>query len=162
MCSSVFTSTRATSRPARRATGKAASSKQTRDGRVWHDLTDEFGDPLVHAGGLAQLHGHHASSARQRDACRCEKLSVAQRRRSRPVRRPARRALLLKKETPYAVVSGISGVVYEICWYLRGLEQWFCDLMTEPEFCEAMLDQTLNSGSTGSASSSTKSATWWM
>ena len=53
------------------------------------------------------------------------------------------RALTLKQETPYAVVSGISGVVYEICWYLRGLEQWFCDLMGEPEFCEAMLDQTL-------------------
>ena len=53
------------------------------------------------------------------------------------------RALTLKKETPYAVVSGISGVVYEICWYLRGLEQWFCDLMGDPEFCEAMLDQTL-------------------
>ncbi len=53
------------------------------------------------------------------------------------------RALALKSETPYAVVSGISGVVYEICWYMRGLEQWFCDLMTEPEFCEAMLDQTL-------------------
>jgi len=41
------------------------------------------------------------------------------------------------------VVSGISGVVYETCWYLRGLEQWFCDLLTNPEFCEAMLDQTL-------------------
>ena len=40
------------------------------------------------------------------------------------------RALRLRRETPYAVVSGISGVVYEICWYLRGLEQWFCDLMT--------------------------------
>ncbi|MCU0785292.1 MAG: hypothetical protein MUF81_14815, partial [Verrucomicrobia bacterium] len=26
---------------------------------------------------------------------------------------------------------------------MRGLEQWFCDLMTEPEFCEALLDQTL-------------------
>ena len=53
------------------------------------------------------------------------------------------RALTLKRETPYAVVSGISGVVYEICWYLRGLEQWFCDLMYQPEFCAAMLDQTL-------------------
>jgi uroporphyrinogen decarboxylase len=41
------------------------------------------------------------------------------------------------------VVSGISGVVYEICWYLRGLEQWLCDLVTDPGFCEAMLDQTL-------------------
>jgi uroporphyrinogen decarboxylase len=53
------------------------------------------------------------------------------------------RALRLRRETPYAVVSGISGVVYEICWYLRGLEQWFCDLLTDPEFCKAMLDQTL-------------------
>ena len=53
------------------------------------------------------------------------------------------RALKLKKETPYAVVSGISGVVYEICWYMRGLEQWFVDLLTNTEFCEAMLDQTL-------------------
>ena len=53
------------------------------------------------------------------------------------------RALTLKKETPYAVVSGISGVVYEICWYMRGLEQWFCDLMTDQPFCEALIDQTL-------------------
>ena len=42
-----------------------------------------------------------------------------------------------------AVVSGISGVVYEICWYLRGLERWFMDLLTQPEFCEALLDRTL-------------------
>jgi uroporphyrinogen decarboxylase len=53
------------------------------------------------------------------------------------------RAMQLRKETPYAVVSGISGVVYEICWYMRGLERWFMDLLTDTEFCEAMLDQTL-------------------
>jgi uroporphyrinogen decarboxylase len=41
------------------------------------------------------------------------------------------------------VVSGISGVVYEICWYLRGLEQWFMDMLTQPDFCEALLEQTL-------------------
>jgi uroporphyrinogen decarboxylase len=50
---------------------------------------------------------------------------------------------MLRKETPYAVVSGISGVVYEICWYLRGLERWLMDLVTQPEFCETLLDQTL-------------------
>ena len=50
---------------------------------------------------------------------------------------------MLRNETPYAVVSGISGVVYETCWYLRGLERWFMDLVTQPEFCEALLDQTL-------------------
>ncbi len=52
------------------------------------------------------------------------------------------RALQLKNDTPYAVVSGISGVVYEICWYMRGLEQWFMDTMTNPEFCEALIDRT--------------------
>ena len=41
------------------------------------------------------------------------------------------------------MVSGISGVVYETCWYLRGLEQWFIDMLTQPEFCEALLDHTL-------------------
>ncbi len=34
-------------------------------------------------------------------------------------------------------------MVYEICWYLRGLEQWFVDMMERPEFCEALLDRTL-------------------
>ncbi|MBN2307984.1 MAG: hypothetical protein JXR94_03375, partial [Candidatus Hydrogenedentes bacterium] len=29
------------------------------------------------------------------------------------------------------------------CWYLRGLEQWFCDLMSDPAFCEALLDEML-------------------
>ena len=41
------------------------------------------------------------------------------------------------------MVSGISGVVYEICWYLRGLEQWFIDMVEQPEFCEALIDRTL-------------------
>ena len=41
------------------------------------------------------------------------------------------------------MVSGISGVVYEICWYLRGLETWFMDMLTQPEFCAALLDRTL-------------------
>jgi uroporphyrinogen decarboxylase len=34
-------------------------------------------------------------------------------------------------------------VVYETCWYLRGLETWFMDLMINPAFCEALIDQTL-------------------
>ena len=117
--------------------------RATRDGREWHDLTDEFGirwsmpdvlpyymdislHPLADA-PLADL--NHYPWPKGDDPSRFAGLRE--------------RALMLKKETPYAVVSGISGVVYEICWYLRGLEQWFCDLMLEPEFCEAMLDQTL-------------------
>jgi uroporphyrinogen decarboxylase len=117
--------------------------RATRDGREWHDLTDEFGirwsmpdvlpyymdislHPLADA-TLADL--NHYPWPKGDDPSRFAGLRE--------------RALMLRKETPYAVVSGISGVVYEICWYLRGLEQWFCDLMLEPEFCEAMLDQTL-------------------
>jgi len=53
------------------------------------------------------------------------------------------RALELRNQTPYAVVSGISGVVYEYCWYLRGLEQWFIDMLTQPDFCAALLARML-------------------
>lgn len=53
------------------------------------------------------------------------------------------RALEIKRETPYAVVSGISGVVYEICWYMRGLERIFMDMMEQPEVLETLIDRTL-------------------
>lgn len=114
-----------------------------RDGRVWHDLTDEFGvrwsmpddrpfymdithSPLAHAtrDDVADY-----PFPRGDDPGRFTGLR--------------RQALALKRETPYAVVSGISGVVYELCWYMRGLEQWFIDMLTQPEFCAAMLDRTL-------------------
>jgi uroporphyrinogen decarboxylase len=114
-----------------------------RGGRVWHDLTDEFGirwsmpddQPLYMDITLHPLAGATVKDVRDYawpkgdDPSRFSGLRE--------------RALRLRRETPYAVVSGISGVIYEICWYLRGLEQWFCDLLTDPGFCEAMLDQTL-------------------
>jgi uroporphyrinogen decarboxylase len=53
------------------------------------------------------------------------------------------RALRLRRETPYAVVSGISGVVYETSWYLRGLENLFADMIEQPEVFEAIIDRTL-------------------
>jgi len=116
---------------------------QTRHGRVWHDLTDEFGvrwsmpddrpyymdithHPLAEA-GLEQVRQYPFPKGD--DPGRFEGLRE--------------RALALRKETPYAVVSGISGVVYETCWYMRGLERWFIDMVTQPEFCEAMLERTL-------------------
>ncbi len=114
-----------------------------RDGRIWHDLTDEFGvtwsmpddqpyfmdithSPLAEA-SLEDLADYPFPKGD--DPGRFEGLRE--------------RALDLKKNTPYAVVSGISGVVYEICWYMRGLERWFLDMVTRPEFCEALLDRTL-------------------
>ncbi|NLE44765.1 MAG: hypothetical protein GX620_08590, partial [Chloroflexi bacterium] len=44
--------------------------------------------------------------------------------------------------TPYALSSGICGVTYETCWYMRGLERWFMDMVENPAFCEALIDRT--------------------
>lgn len=53
------------------------------------------------------------------------------------------RVLELRRETPYAVVSGISGVVYETCWYMRGLENLFMDMLDQPEILETIIDRVL-------------------
>jgi len=114
-----------------------------RDGRTWHELRDEFGvvwsmpddNPLY-----MDITHHPLAEAsiedlgeypfpRGDDPGRFEGLRD--------------RALAIRKETRCAVVSGISGVVYEICWYMRGLQQWFIDMLTQPEFCESLMDQTL-------------------
>ena len=114
-----------------------------RDGHLWHDLTDEFGirwsmpddhplymDISLHPLANATLAGlKDYPFPRGDDPGRFAGLRE--------------RALRIRNDTPYAVVSGISGVVYEICWYLRGLEQWFNDVLVQPEFCEALMDQTL-------------------
>ena len=143
-CSSGSTSTRDTSPPGAAADFDGGIVQRERDGRLWHDLTDEFGvvwsmpddQPLY-----MDITHHPLADATLDDIAR---LSLPQGRRSGPVRRASRAgARRSASETPYAVVSGISGVVYEICWYLRGLEQWFMDMLTQPEFCEALLDQTL-------------------
>jgi uroporphyrinogen decarboxylase len=122
---------------------KGGIEKNHRDGRLWHDLVDEFGvrwsmpddqpyymdithHPLANA-TLADLADYPFPKGD--DPGRFAGLRE--------------RALEIRNHTPYALVSGISGVVYETCWYLRGLEQWFIDMLTEPEFCAALLDQTL-------------------
>ena len=130
------------------AAGAAADFKggivtTTRDGRLWHDLTDEFGvrwsmpddEPYY-----MDITHHPLAEATVADVRNYPFPKGADPGRFAGLRE---RALALRNETPYAVVSGISGVVYEICWYLRGLEQWFTDMLAQPEFCEALLDQTL-------------------
>jgi len=125
------------------STWKGGIVKAERGGRLWHDLTDEFGirwsmpdDQQLYM----DITLHPLARATVKDVC-----DYAWPKGDDPSRFAGlrERALRLRRETPYAVVSGISGVIYEICWYLRGLEQWFCDLLTDPGFCEAMLDQTL-------------------
>ncbi|HDP35884.1 MAG TPA: hypothetical protein ENN29_12340, partial [Candidatus Hydrogenedentes bacterium] len=121
---------------------KGGIVQEERDGRLWHDLVDEFGvrwsmpDDQPY---YMDITHHPLAEATLEDV------------RNYPFPKgddPGRfiglrdRALQIRRETPYAVVSGISGVTYEICWYMRGLEQWFMDMMTNPGFCEALIDQT--------------------
>jgi uroporphyrinogen decarboxylase len=52
-------------------------------------------------------------------------------------------ALRTRKASQAALCTAIGGVVYETCWYMRGLEQWFMDMLENPGFCEALLDRIL-------------------
>jgi uroporphyrinogen decarboxylase len=97
------------------ASFKGGVVKRQRDGRTWHDFTDEFGvswsmpedappyfdisySPLA---GLSLQQIEDYPFPKGDDPTRFEGLRD--------------RILTLKRQTPYAVVSGISGVVYEIC-----------------------------------------------
>jgi len=112
-------------------------------GRTWHDFTDEFGvtwsmpedspryfditnSPLA---GLSVREITQYPFPRGDDPTRFEGLRE--------------NALRIRRETPCPVVSGISGVVYEICWYLRGLENLFVDMIERPEVLETIIDRTL-------------------
>jgi uroporphyrinogen decarboxylase len=114
-----------------------------RGGRVWHDLTDEFGvrwsmpddAPLY-----MDITFHPLAGASLRDVAEYPWPKGDDPGRFAGLRE---RALGLRRETPYAVVGGISGVIYEFGWYLRGLEQWFLDLLGNTAFCEAVLDRML-------------------
>lgn len=122
---------------------KGSIEHNTRNGRLWHDLKDEFGvvwsmpddqqlymdishHPLANAtvAGLADYPFPKGDDPTRFTGLRDE----------------ARR---LREETPYAISTGIGGVVYEICWYMRGLERWFMDTVENQAFCEALLDKTL-------------------
>jgi len=117
--------------------------KVERDGRLWHDLKDEFGVvwSMPDDGGLYMDISHHPLAA-----ATVEHLADypwpdgSNASRFTGVREQAKE---LRKETPYALATGISGVVYEYCWYLRGLERWFMDTVENPDFCAALLDRTL-------------------
>jgi len=126
------------------ATGFDGSIKvNTRRGRIWHDLTDEFGVrwSMPDDQPLYMDISHHPLANATMDDVKTYPFPKGD--------DPGRfeglrdRALRIRRETPYALVSGISGVVYETCWYMRGLEAWYVDLVTQPEFCEALLGRVL-------------------
>ncbi len=113
-----------------------------RDGRRWHDLKDEFGivwsmpdDQLLYM----DISHHPLAHASMKDVELYPFPNGGDPSRFTGVRE---RALSMRRNTPYALSSGISGVTYEICWYLRGMEQWFQDVLENRELCEALLDRT--------------------
>lgn len=120
-----------------------AIRQRERGGRLWHDLRDEFGvvwsmpDDRPY---YMDISHHPLANATIDDIARYPFPKGDDPSRFADLRREA---LRLRNETPYAVVSGISGVIYETCWYLRGLERWLMDLVSEPAFCETLLDRVL-------------------
>lgn len=114
-----------------------------RGGKLWHDLKDEFG-VVWSMPDEQQLYmdiSHHPLA----DATIEELADYPFPKGDDTSRFTGVRemALRLRRETPYAISTGICGVVYEICWYMRGLERWFMDMIENPAFCEALLDKTL-------------------
>lgn len=114
-----------------------------RDDRLWHDLRDEFGVvwSMPDDQGLYMDITHHPlADATIKDVERYPYPKGGDPTRFTGVRE---HALRMHEAAPYALCTYIGGVVYEICWYMRGLERWFMDTIENPSFCEAALDQTL-------------------
>jgi uroporphyrinogen decarboxylase len=114
-----------------------------RNDRLWHDLGDEFGVvwSMPDDQKLYMDISHHPLA----DATIEDLDDYPFPDGSDPTRFTGVRdtTLKMRNETPYAISTGIGGVVYEYCWYMRGLEQWFIDMIENPGFCEALLDKTL-------------------
>jgi uroporphyrinogen decarboxylase len=122
---------------------KGGIALNQRNGRLWHDLKDEFGviwsmpdDQMLYM----DISHHPLAEATIKDIESYPFPDGSDRSRFAGVRE---QALKLREETDYAICTGIGGVVYEYCWYMRGLERWFIDMIEQPEFCETLLDQTL-------------------
>jgi len=122
---------------------KGGIERNTRRGKLWHDLKDEFG-VIWSMPDDQQLYmdiSHHPLA----DATIKDLAGYPFPKGDDPTRFTGVRekALELHSQTPYAISTGICGVVYEICWYMRGLERWFIDMVENPGFCQALLDKTL-------------------
>lgn len=116
--------------------------KNQRDGKGWFDLKDEFGvvwsmpeDQMLYM----DISHHPLADATVQDIADYPFPKGGDPSRFTGVRE---KALEIKRNTPFALSSGICGVTYETCWYLRGLERWFIDMKQNPGFCEALIDQT--------------------
>ncbi len=114
-----------------------------RNGRLWHDLRDEFGViwSMPDDQRLYMDISHHPLARAGIEECRAYPFpDAADPSRFATVRSRAER---LHNDTTYAICTGIGGVIYESCWYLRGLERWFMDMIENPALCEVLLDRML-------------------
>jgi uroporphyrinogen decarboxylase len=122
---------------------KGGIEQNTRNGKLWHDLKDEFG-VVWSMPDEQQLYMdisyHPLADAGVKDIEDYPFPEGGDPSRFTGVRQAA---LEMRSETPYAISTGIGGVVYEYCWYMRGLERWLMDTIENPAFCEALLDKTL-------------------
>jgi len=122
---------------------KGGIEQNNRDGKLWHDLKDEFG-VVWSMPDEQQLYmdiSHHLlANATISDLDDFPFPNGGDPTRFSGVRE---QALQMRKETPYAISTGIGGVVYETCWYMRGLERWYMDMIENPAFCEVLLDRML-------------------
>jgi uroporphyrinogen decarboxylase len=122
---------------------KGGIERNVREGRLWHDLRDEFGVVWSMPGDQAlymDITHHPLANATVNDLRDYPFPRGNDPTRFRGVRERAER---LRDGTSYAVCTGIGGVVYEYCWYMRGLERWLTDMLEDPAFCEALLECTL-------------------
>ena len=121
---------------------KGRIEKNERNGRIWNDLKDEFGvvwsmpdDQQLYM----DISHPPLSNASIQDIAGYPFPDGSDKSRFTGIRESA---IKLRNETDYAISTGIGGVTYETCWYLRGLEQWYYDMLANPEFCEALIEQT--------------------
>jgi len=54
------------------------------------------------------------------------------------------RKLIEKDGKEYAILGGVACTMLEASWYLRGLENFMMDLVTNKDFAEELLDKTMN------------------
>ena len=113
-----------------------------RNGRLWHDLKDEFGviwSMPDDQGLYMDISYHPLANATIESLADYPFPDGSDLTRFKGLRDQTSKLY----EGPYAICTGIGGVVYETCWYMRGLQQWFMDMIENPAFCEALLDRTL-------------------
>ncbi len=122
---------------------KGAIVQNVQNGKKWHDLKDEFG-VIWSMPDEQQLYmdiSHHPlANATIKDIEDYPFPDGGDKTRFTGIRE---QALQVREETGCAISTGIGGVIYETCWYMRGLERWYMDMIENPQFCEALLEKML-------------------